>query len=245
MNLSLLLIRLHKLTQVLRSKRLLRTLFRHRVLAGTEHRQILGRDLATVIDIGANRGQFTLAVREYAPWARVIAFEPLSGPGAIFRRIFASDSMVHLYPMAVGATAGEAIIHLTEAEDSSSLLSVAPLQESLFPGTGEVRTETIKVGRLTDFVSPKEIAGPALLKLDVQGFELEVLCGCEDLLDRFANVYVECSFVELYKGQALAHEIIAWLQRRGFHLSGVYNLSYYRRRLAVQGDFLFKKTRVS
>ena len=67
MNLSLLYMRLDKLGQALRSRRLLRALLRHRVLAGAEHRQILGQKLAPVADIGANRGQFSLAVRRWAP----------------------------------------------------------------------------------------------------------------------------------------------------------------------------------
>jgi len=239
MSFQLLLTRLDKMVQAIRAPRLFRALLYDRVLAGAEHRQILSPNIATVVDIGANRGQFSLAARRWAPRARVIAFEPLSGPAARFGKVFQGDYSVILHQAAIGPETGEATIHVSAADDSSSLLPISGLQERLFPGTEEVRTETVKVGRLADFVSPKEIAGPALLKLDVQGFELEVLRGCEDLLDRFANVYAECSFVELYKGQALAHEIIAWLQERGFHLSGVYNLSYDRRRLAVQGDFLF------
>ncbi|MGA7966535.1 MAG: FkbM family methyltransferase, partial [Gammaproteobacteria bacterium] len=85
----------------------------------------------------------------------------------------------------------------------------------------------------------EEIASPALLKLDVQGFELPTLQGCEDLLSRFAWVYVECSFIELYEGQALADEVITWLRERGFALSGVYNMSYGRSGRAIQADFLF------
>ena len=80
---------------------------------------------------------------------------------------------------------------------------------------------------------------PAFLKLDVRGLELEALRGCEDLLARFAPVYAECSFVELYKGQALADEIMAYLGDRGFRLSGIYNLSYDKNGKTVQGDFLF------
>jgi hypothetical protein len=113
------------------------------------------------------------------------------------------------------------------------------MQQRLFPETGEVRTETIKVGRLANFVSAGDIKAPALLKLDVQGFELEALRGCEDLLGRFSQVYVECSFVELYSGQALAHEVIDWLGERGFVLKGVHNMGYDRNGRAVQGDFLF------
>lgn len=216
-----------------------KALFRHGVAAAPEHRLVLRLDLATVLDIGANRGQFTLAVRRWAPEAKVIAFEPLAGPAARFRRVFQGDSKVILHQAAIGPEAGEAIIHVSAADDSSSLLPISAAQQRLFPGTGEVRTETIRVGRLSDFVPAEDIKTPALLKLDVQGFELEALRGCEDLLQRFGHVYVECSFMELYIGQVLAHEVIAWLAERGFVLGGVYNMSYDGHGRAVQADFLF------
>lgn len=69
---------------------------------------------------------------------------------------------------------------------------------------------TLRVLPLADALPAADIAAPALLKLGVQGFELQALLGCEDLLDRFAYVYVEYSFVELYEGQAFADAVIAW-----------------------------------
>jgi hypothetical protein len=48
--------------------------------------------------------------------------------------------------------------------------------------------------------------------------------------------------MELYKGQALAHEVISFLEDFGFTLSGIYNLSYDKNGLAIQGDFLFERT---
>jgi FkbM family methyltransferase len=241
MNFQLALTRLDKLAQVIRSTRFLRTLLYHRVLAGAEHRQVLAADLATVIDIGANRGQFALSLRRWAPEARVIAFEPLAGPAARFRKVFKGDRKVILHQSAIGPETGKATIHVSAKDDSSSLLSILAVQERLFPGTGEVRTESVQVGRLCDYVSADEIVAPAMLKLDVQGFELAALAGCEDLIPRFVYVYVECSFVELYQGQAIADEIIAWLREQGFKLSGVYNLCYDKKGKAVQGDFLFAK----
>ena len=143
MNLSLFLTRLDKLLQVLRSRDLLRALVRNRVLAGAEHRQVLRQDLGAVVDVGANRGQFSLAVRRWTPRAQVIAFEPLSGPAARFRKVFRGDSKVILHQAAIGTETGEAIIHVSAADDSSSLLAISEKQERLFPGTGEIRTETI------------------------------------------------------------------------------------------------------
>jgi len=219
-----------------------RALFSHGVAAAPEHRHVLGSDLATVVDIGANRGQFSLAVKRWAPMARVFAFEPLSSPAKLFHRVFAGDAKVNLYQAAIGPEAGEATIHVSAADDSSSLLPISQVQKRLFPGTGEVRTEKIRVGRLVDFVSPEEVVSPALLKLDVQGFELEALRGSKDLLERFTYVYVECSFMELYIGQALSHEIIEWLARHDFILTGLYNISYDKNGKAIQGDFFFENS---
>ncbi|MBN2569034.1 MAG: FkbM family methyltransferase, partial [Deltaproteobacteria bacterium] len=113
---------------------LLRILLRNRLLAGAEHRQVLRTDLATVVDIGANRGQFALAVRRWVPAAKVFAFEPLAGPAARFHKIFKGDHKVTLYQVAIGPKAGDANIHVSAADDSSSLLPISHIQGRLFPG---------------------------------------------------------------------------------------------------------------
>ena len=240
MNLSLLLRRLDKLSQVFRSTQLLRTLVSRRVLAGTEHCNVFKTNLETVVDIGANRGQFALAVRRWVPKARIIAIEPLAEASNCFQKVFQGDSEVIFHQAAIGPEAGETTIHVAVADDSSSLLPISPLQERLFPGTSEIRTEIVKIGPLSDYVTPEEIVSPALLKLDVQGYELESLRGCEELLSRFSHVYVECSFVELYKGQALVDEIIAWLRERDWRLSSIYNMTYDCMGRSIQADFLFE-----
>ena len=234
---------MHRLTKLLRclSARSYRTaLIRNRVAAAVEHLHVLSKlNCRTVVDIGANRGQFALVARGCYADARIASFEPLPGPAAKFRAIFRGDAKVRLHEAAIGPTRDQVKIHVSQRDDSSSLLPIGPLQSTTFPGTAEIGTATVEVGRLQDFVSGDEIELPALLKLDVQGFELQALLGCESLIDRFAYVYAECSFLELYSGQALADEVIAWLRERGFRLAGVHNVAY-RDGQAVQADMLFK-----
>ena len=234
--------RLGKLSQVFRSTRLLKALIFQRVLAGAEHQRIFTIELATVVDVGANRGQFALAVSRWAPKARVIAFEPLAEAADCFRKVFQGDLKVTLHQAAIGPVGGEATIHVAAADDSSSLLPISTKQERLFPGTSEIRTEIVKVGRLYDFVASEEIISPAMLKLDVQGYELEALRGCEELLKWFSYVYAECSFMELYTGQVLVDDIIAWLRKRGWCLSGIYNITNDCNGKSVQADFLFENS---
>jgi FkbM family methyltransferase len=79
----------------------------------------------TVVDIGANRGQFALAARHCFADARIVSFEPLSGPAALWRAVFAGDARAALVEAAVGPEAGEAEIHVSARDDSSSLLPIA------------------------------------------------------------------------------------------------------------------------
>jgi hypothetical protein len=129
-------------------------------------------------------------------------------------------------------------MHVAGEDDSSSLLPITSLQTSL-SGTSEVATQTIQVERLASRVSAQDLGSSALLKIDVQGYELPALEGCDPLLPLFSHAYVECSFVELYEGQALAAEVIEFLRQRGFNLSGVYNVQYDSRGRAIQADMLF------
>jgi FkbM family methyltransferase len=232
--------KLKKLCLILAYGGYLRAL-RRGAAAGVEHARVIHNlKCATVVDIGANRGQFALVARRCFPTAAIFSFEPLQRPSDTFRQVFAGDDRVELFQTAIGPTSGSATIHVSKRDDSSSLLSITSKQDELFPGTAEEKTDTIKVGRLGEFVSKERLREPALLKLDVQGFELSALNGCEELLGSFAWIYVECSFVELYQGQAMADEVIDWLRSRGFPLAGVYNMAYDASGMAIQADFLFK-----
>lgn len=240
MQLKAFLNRLDKLCQAILSRRMFHALFRHGVLAGAEHRHILLCDLRTVVDIGANRGQFALAAREWAPNARVISFEPLPGPASVFRSVFSGDDKVFLQQAAIGPEPKKQKMHISAKDDSSSLLPISSVQIAKFPGTGEVATIEVLVGQLEEFIKADELQSPSILKLDVQGYEFEALIGCESMLPYFNMVYCECSFVELYSGQKLAWEVVDWLADKGFRLSGIFNTSYDSNGQTIQADFLFR-----
>ena len=100
-----------------------------------------------------------------------------------------------------------------------------------------VNTPLYKVTNLNE----NDIISPALLKIDVQGFEKNTLAGCNKLLHKFDVVYIELSFTELYSGQALADEVIHLMRQQNYRLDGVYNVSYDKDGKAIQADFLFVK----
>jgi len=208
--------------------------------ATIEHRDLMTTiSPRTVVDIGANVGQFSLLSRGLFPQARIFAFEPLARPAAKYRRLFDGDSQVRLFQAAIAPGVGRRQMHVSAHDDSSSLLPISQNQVEFAPGTQEVGSEDVVLAPLEQFVKADDIAQPALLKLDVQGFELEALKGCEALLTRFGHVYVEVSFFPLYEGQVLAAELIEWLAARGFHVCGAGNPSYGKDQRIVQMDMLF------
>ena len=210
------------------------------VFASTEHDRVIDElALGTVVDIGANRGQFALCVRRLYPAATIFSFEPLQKPAEKYAKLFGKDPRAHLFNKAIAAQAGSAAMHVSRWDVSSSLLPFAQAQHDNFPFTEESRQEIVSVTTLADCLDRDSIQGTALLKLDVQGYELTALQGCKNLLKRFKYVYVEASFIELYVGQALAADIIAYLFANGFRLICVANPSKGKASRPIQADFLF------
>jgi FkbM family methyltransferase len=236
------LIRLRKLAALASDGFYLGRFLKYGVAPAIEHASLMRRlPFDFVADVGANRGQFSLVCRRINPVAKIVAFEPLPAPAGVYRALFSDDSNVRLCEAALGAVKGSMPMHVSARDDSSSLLPIAKAQTDNYPGSGEVGTHQVAVTTLPDALLPAEMGLRNLLKIDVQGFELEVLRSAEPLLSRFAWVYVECSYIPLYEGQALADEIIAYLQDRSFRLSGQFNPSYTRMdgRL-LQADLLFE-----
>ena len=241
---NLFLTRIRKLLHALKSGTGRRALKRG-VAASIEHHAALGGiRYKTVIDIGGNVGQFALFAREQYPDAQIFSFEPLEECWGTFADIFSQDSGIHLMRYGIGPTDAETVMHVTSENDSSSILVPASTQIEVF-GTSVHETKKVQLRRLSSLLCKDQVVPPALLKIDVQGFELNVLKGCEELIDQFETVYVEASYTELYQGQALAGEVIDFLNRRGFRIRGVFNQHVDHIQGALQADFLFRRSQQS
>ncbi len=233
--------RARKLREVLRRPEYRRALL-HGVAASVEHEAIpLRNDFATVIDVGANRGQFAVFASRRFPHAMLMCFEPLPGARKRLRRAVGNSGGVRLSEMAVGAYNGEGELHVSAADDSSSLLPIGRLQREAFPGTDERARISVQVRRLDDLLDRQALAGPVLMKVDVQGGELGVLEGAQRTLASVDALLVEVSFVALYTGQPLADEVFEYLRGKQFSCRGVWSLTYGRGRECLQGDFLFAR----
>jgi FkbM family methyltransferase len=183
------------------------------VAATTEHEDVtFPREYGTVIDVGANRGQFALFALHRFPRAELRCFEPLPEANQKLTEVVGGNPRVHIEMCAIGAAADTLSLNVTRSDDSSSLLRPTALQLQTFPHTDSVSSIEVNVKTLDATMDFERLAKPFLLKIDVQGYELDVLRGASRLLAQDGDLLIESSFAELYAGQPLADEIVATLQ---------------------------------
>ena len=199
-----------------------------------------GLEFATILDVGANRGQFLLLCLSKWPRSLTHCFEPIPGEGAYLSRIKRQvrGSRVLLHAFALGDRSRSADLHLGSRLDSSSILALGPSQEEVF-GVHEVGTLRIDVKRLDE--CGIAIVAPALLKIDAQGFEYEILVGAGATLDLFDYIYVEVSNISFYENQRHADEVEQYIVDRGFSLVANFNELKNKAGAVVQKDVLFRR----
>jgi FkbM family methyltransferase len=207
------------------------------VMPSIEHTKALSSlGARTVLDVGANKGQFSLIARYLFPAAEIYAFEPLESARRVYQSVVSGPIKVHA--VALGAETGKAKYFIASRADSSSLFLPGKRQELAY-GVVLSSTTTVNVETLEAVIEPSALVAPVLLKLDVQGGELDVLKGAEKLLPHVDAIYCEVSFVELYERQPLASAIVSFLSDHNFKLRGVFNLSVTKHFGATQADLLF------
>lgn len=231
-----------KLLQLVRRSRYRRAL-RQGVAAAVEHENLPYREgVRTVVDVGAHKGQFAVFALERFSDASLICVEPLEEPRRLLRAAVGQSSRVRVIELAASNRAADRVeLHVSGMDDSSSLQAIGPRQIAAFPGTEEVDRTWVQTARLDALVVDEDLVKPAMLKIDVQGHEYEVLEGSQGVLPAFAQVVVEVSFTELYENQRLAGDVTSLLQAAGFGLAGVFNVKLARSGECLQADFLFER----
>jgi FkbM family methyltransferase len=196
---------------------------------------LVNSGIRTIIDVGANTGQFSRAIHEVLPEAYIYSFEPLSD---CFRELKAAMRDVHKFQAFNTALAdrnGEEVFYRSEWSPSSSLLPMKQLHKDNFPFTARESKETVTVRRLDDYLDELSMDDEILVKLDVQGCEDKVIAGGKYLLGRTKVLIVETSMVPLYEGQPLFRDIFTILEHQGFKYSGALSQSFS----SIDGSVLY------
>ena len=190
---------------------------------------------ATVVDAGANIGQFARAAAETFPEASIFSFEALPEVAAKLRANLADCPRVTVTESAVGSHDGTLRFYRNAYDLASSALPVA--------GTEASRTEELEVpvGRLDTLLEPHTLHAPVLLKLDLQGYELEALRGAPRTLAQVQHVLLEVAFESAYVGEASFDDLYTALREAGFFFRGPVDVLTNACGAIVQMDALFER----
>lgn len=195
-----------------------------------------GLNPTLVLDVGANKGQFSAFALNRWPSARVVAFEPLAGPATRLSKVV--GGRVEVRRSALGDASGAAQIHVASRADSSSLLALGARQRQIFH-MDEVGLEKVQVERLDQCRDLFADGDRALLKIDVQGYEYEVISGTAGVASYVPWVFVEVSYQELYEGQKLLPQVQDLLAGMGYELRSLHNLQRDEHGNQLQADAFF------
>jgi FkbM family methyltransferase len=177
------------------------------------------RGIDTVLDVGANVGQYAQALRTHGYTRRIISFEPLSDAFVQLSARVQMDRNWECIQSAIGDREGEVEINVAQNSFSSSILPMCDIHLASAPDSAYQRRERVSLHRLDSFESKWPSASHRLfLKIDVQGFERQVFEGAPRTLAQAVGLEVELSLVPLYRGQALALEIVELVSRAGLKL---------------------------
>ncbi|WP_082680715.1 FkbM family methyltransferase [Mycolicibacterium novocastrense] len=187
-------------------------------------RQLESRVVDIILDVGANSGQYSRGLRTAGFTGRIVSFEPLSEPFSALKRESSKDELWDCHRCALGDEDGSVIVNVAgNAGESSSVLPMLKRHQDAYPPANYVATEEVQIRRLDALAS--EILQPddsVFLKIDVQGFEKQVLAGATNTVtDRCVGLQIELSFFPLYENGMLIRESLELVESMGFGLTAL------------------------
>ena len=189
-------------------------------------RHILGHyDIDTVLDIGANSGQFAHELREDIGYEnRILSFEPLSEAFKLLKENAKDDPLWTIFNCALGDVEEKREINVAGNSLSSSFLDMLPSHLSAAPESRYIGKEIIEVRTLDSlFEDISKTARNVYMKIDTQGFESKVLKGAAMSLPKIDTVQMEMSIVPLYGDELLFDEMCTFMRDKGYTLIAIEN----------------------
>ena len=178
----------------------------------------LGVEPRFIVDAGANIGQFARAAAETYPEARIMAFEPLPDVAATLRANLADCERVDVREAALGRESGTVAMRRNEYSPASSILRLRDDAVDSFD-LREGGLVDVPLVTLDQELGGRELAQPLLVKLDLQGYELEALRGATATLARTRYVLVEIGLRPMYENEPSFDDVYSFLTSAGFRLT--------------------------
>jgi FkbM family methyltransferase len=194
-----------------------------------------------VFDVGAFNGYSGNFLREKVGFrGTILSFEPLPEPFRALENACRQDEHWHAFPVALGAQAGEFEMNVMNTLWFSSFLapSVATPKTMASRNTVEstIRAQVERLADRFDLLEAEHGFSRPFLKMDTQGFDLQVLQGALPRIDRFLGLKSEVSMIQIYDGMPDWKQALAEYEKAGFALCAFFPVGRDEQLRAVELD---------
>ena len=191
-----------------------------------------------IVDVGANRGDWSSSVLQFLRPQRLIALEPNPPVFDGLVKRLQSESAAKVLNVAASSQPGELPFHITGGSQCASLLKPAGGMVDLYGGDfAEEKTITVRVDTLDRLLAECPLI--SLLKIDVQGYEREALAGAHEVLKKTQLVLIEANYVSHYDNDIQFPELHALMNAHGFSLAGL-SRPFVKQGRALWADALYR-----
>lgn len=201
-------------------------------------------NIDTLIDIGANIGQYAISMRDIGYRKKIISFEPLKSAFEHLKNASLNDNNWIVINYAIGNQDMKGVINVAGNSQSSSILNMLPMHLNSAPESKYITQEEIEIKKLdsifNSFCNKEE---RVMLKIDTQGYEKNIIDGALESLSKIMIIQLEMSIVPLYENEMLFIDMINYLDNKGFQLFSLENIfsdPTTGRLLQVDGIFVKK-----
>ena len=182
------------------------------------------KKIDTLLDIGANSGQYASEMRGYGYKGNIVSFEPLKDTFEELKATSIKDNNWLVNNYALGDENVTSLINVSGNSVSSSILNMLPSHLNGAPESKYVDKEKIQIKKLDSiFDSFCGVGNKVMMKIDVQGFEKNVLDGADESLNNIEIIQLEMSIVPLYENETTFVDMINYLDDKGFKLFSLEN----------------------
>jgi FkbM family methyltransferase len=201
-------------------------------------------DIQIVLDVGGNLGQYRDFLRNDVGFkGRILSFEPVRKYSELLKSRSAVDPLWHIYDFALGCEEGEASINVTRSPGLNSFLAArTDVVDGFWSEGAVVAVEKVQIRMLDNVLAEAGIdcvASNVYLKLDTQGFDLEVIKGATRSLPKIRALQTEASIRPIYAGMPTFLETVAAMTANSFDLSGMFPVTHDDNLRLIELDFVF------
>ena len=177
-----------------------------------------------VLDIGAYVGEYAMDLDANGFKGKIISFEPQV---ETYKKLKANNhkskqNWLVADRMALGDRDGQIDLNVSGNSLSSSVLPMLEAHSRSAPDSIYIKKETVPIKRFDSIAGEFDLTGNLFIKIDVQGFEMDVLMGAGNTLRNTKGLQIELSLVDLYEGQTLMMDMINYLKGLDFQLHGFF-----------------------